>query len=101
MENENRIALLPKSINEQNTIRDDYGWLTKALSRHCDQVIDKFYENGHFYAVGVVWQKGSNRARFAFPVESRDFSVNTEIRENRLTRREVVKSFTEHRPSWA
>lgn len=81
-------------------MREQYEWLKRDLSHHCDFVLESFRDMGHQYGIGVAWHKGASKVRWAVVVERPGYSVNQLIRENQLTRREVVRSFTAKRPVW-
>lgn len=89
-----------KTKAEMDQVRERYDWLKRDLSHHCDFVLETFRDCGNQYCVAVEWRKGESRARWAVAVESPGFSINQLIRDNKLTRREVVRSFTAKRPEW-
>lgn len=94
------IDLLPKTQAEELQIASDYEWLVKELSQYCDRVSVKFFDYGNTYAICAEWLKGGRKERWAVAVEQPGFSVNAEVRANRMTRKEVIRAYTQKRPSW-
>jgi hypothetical protein len=97
------LKLDPKTPAEEAEIRESYMWLMRELSHHCDRVLDNFFDHGNTYAIAAEWRRGQHKVRYAYPMEVAEHahSVNKLIRDNKLTRREVIRAFTRERPSWA
>lgn len=95
--------MTPKTPASEAEVRESYLWLMRELSKHCDRVLDRFHDYGTTYAVAVEWHKGQQIARFASLMECEEshLSINQLVRENKMTRREVVRAYTRNRPSWA
>ena len=83
--------------------RSAYDWLKKELSQYCDRVLEKHYDYGLTYAIACEWTRGRQRCRWAAPVEEhgyREFSLNQQIENGEISKANVVRSFTHHRPVW-